>query len=206
MKDKPHLRAFFARYYDRLIAPLERWGLAGLRKNLVSKAWGKVLEIGAGTGLNFPYYRKQQVELVVALEPNPVMRKKALARANQASVPIAVVEGDAQDLPFPDETFDTVVGTLVFCTIPDPFLALREVRRVCKSNGRILLLEHVRGDHPLLGRVLDWATPVWRRLCDGCHLNRDTLALVERAGLCAVQLEKHAKGLLLGIEVRKQGD
>ncbi|GAB7388557.1 class I SAM-dependent methyltransferase [Bacillaceae bacterium] len=189
---------FFAKYYDVFMEPLERRRFRDIRKKLVGKARGKVLEIGSGTGLNFPYY--EQAETVIAIEPEPYMRKKSVARAQKAHVPIKVMDGDAQNLPFPDDSFDTVVATLVLCTIPDPVLALREIRRVCKPEGRVLLFEHVRLNHPIWGSLQDWLTPIWKRLCDGCHLNRNTLEWIEKAGLRVIRLEKYSKDIFLVIE------
>ncbi|GAB7388445.1 class I SAM-dependent methyltransferase [Bacillaceae bacterium] len=192
------MSTFFAKYYDALLEPWERKGFREIRKKLVGKARGKVLEIGSGTGLNFPYY--EQAETVVAIEPEPHMRKKSVVRAQKAQVPIKVMDGDGQDLPYPDDSFDTVVVTLVLCTVPDPVLALQEIRRVCKPKGQVLLFEHVRLNHPVWGRLQDWLTPLWKRLCDGCHLNRNTLELIEKAGLRVIHLEKYYKDIFLVID------
>lgn len=106
----------------------------------------------------------------------------------------------AEQLPFPNNSFDTVVGTLVFCTIPYPEQALGEIRRVCKSEGQILLFEHVRLDHPFYGRLQDWLTPFWKKLCDGCHLNRNTLSIIEKAGFTITHVKHHYKGLFFVVE------
>jgi ubiquinone/menaquinone biosynthesis C-methylase UbiE len=189
----------FSKLYDLFMQPLEQKGLAGIRKPLIHQAKGKVLEIGSGTGFNFPYYR-QGVE-VIAIEPQRLMRERSLRRSSRAQVLINVMDGSAEELPFGDNTFDTVVGTLVLCTIPNPAKALKELRRVCKPGGKILLLEHVRLDRPILGRIQDWLTPVWKHLCDGCHLNRNTLELVTKAGFQDVRVTRHYKDILLEIEV-----
>jgi ubiquinone/menaquinone biosynthesis C-methylase UbiE len=105
------------------------------------------------------------------------MVARSFPRATQAPVPITVLRARAEALPFPDHTFDTVVGTLVCCTIPDPRQALCELQRVSKPGGTALLFEHVRVHRPLIGRLQEWLTPVWKRLAGGCHVNRDTLAL-----------------------------
>lgn len=179
---------WFPKLYDTLMGPLERRGIQDIRKTLIQKASGKVLEIGSGTGLNFPHY--QRAESVVAIDPEPLMRKQSLLRANQATVPVEVIVAGAEELPFSNNSFDTVVGTLVLCTIPDPQRALYEIRRVCKPNGQVLLFEHVKINHLVLGRIQDWLTPIWKRLCDGCHLNRNTLELVKQTGFRVTSLER----------------
>jgi ubiquinone/menaquinone biosynthesis C-methylase UbiE len=92
---------------------------------------------------------------VTAIEPNPIMQKQSLPRLKDAQVPIQIIEAGAESLPFPDESFDTVISTLVFCTIPDPIKALQEIRRVCKPGGKVLFFEHVRLSHSRLGRLQD---------------------------------------------------
>jgi ubiquinone/menaquinone biosynthesis C-methylase UbiE len=188
----------FSKVYDTLMHPLEQKGFAEIRKNLIQHAQGEVLEIGSGTGLNFPFY--EQAEKVFAIEPEPSMRDRSLSRAKQACVPIDVVLAGAEELPFKDNSFDTVVGTLVLCTIPNPLMALEEVKRVCKSDGKILFLEHVKLDRPLLGRMQDWLTPIWKHLCDGCHLNRNTLEMVNHAGFKVVRINRYYKNIFVEIE------
>lgn len=189
---------WFPKVYDSLMGPLERRGFGQIRKKLMQKACGEVLEIGSGTGVNFPYYERAQK--VTAIEPEPFMRELSLPRARNASVPIEVIPAKAEELPFPDDYFDTVVCTLVFCTIPYPKKALEEIRRVCKPEGQILLFEHVKIEQPLLGQLQEWLTPVWKRLCDGCHLNRNTLQLVKQAGFKVTALQRYYKDIFLVIE------
>jgi len=186
-----------AAWYDTVMAPLERGGFRAIRKQLLHQARGTVLEIGAGTGVNFPYYT--EAAHVITVEPDPSMVARSLLRATQAPVPIAVLRARAEALPFPDHTFDTVLGTLVFCTIPDPHQALCELQRVSKPAGTALLFEHVRVHRPLAGRLQEWLTPLWKRLAGGCHLNRDTLALLTQAGFAVTRIEPHYKGLFLVI-------
>ncbi|AQS55729.1 class I SAM-dependent methyltransferase [Novibacillus thermophilus] len=195
---------WFPRWYDALMEPLERRGIRNIRIRLLQKAWGNVLEIGSGTGLNFPYY--EQVEQVTAIDPEPLMVKQSMQRAEQAHVPIRVRRAEAEALPFADNLFDTAVGTLVLCTVPDPNKALAEIRRVCKPGAPVLFFEHVRLEHPLLGRLQDGLTPVWKRLCDGCHLNRNTLEQIQRAGFKTTVVEPHYKGIFLVIEAVNEKD
>lgn len=196
------MSTWFPKLYDPLMEPLEKRFLSDLRKKMIHKAKGRVLEVGSGTGLNFPYY--EEVYQVIAIEPADLMRRRSLNRAREAKVPVEVYDFRAEELPIPDNEFDTVIGTLVLCTIPDPVRALQEMRRVGKPDGNMIFLEHVRLDHPVLGRLQDFLTPAWKRLCDGCHLNRNTLELVIQSGLQITRVEEFANGLFLVIEAVNQ--
>ncbi|MFC4767129.1 class I SAM-dependent methyltransferase [Effusibacillus consociatus] len=193
---------WFPRLYDTMMEPLEKRGFREIRKKLVHNLPGNVLEIGSGTGLNFPYYKEAQK--VIAIEPEPIMIERSLTRAKNAHVPIEVISAKSEQLPFPDNSFDAVVNTLVLCTIPDPVKALAEINRVCKSDGKVLFFEHVRLDDPILGRLQDWLTPVWKRLCDGCHLNRNTLELIKQAGFKVTRIQRYYKDIFLVIETLNQ--
>src|SRR5690349_11873437 len=127
----------FTRLYDRLMAPIERLGLSRRRAALVGDAPGLVLEVGAGTGLNLPHYRSAR--RVIATDPEAAMLAQAIPRARAAAVPVTLVVADAQQLPFSDRVFDTVVGTCTFCTIPNPHAALGEAHRVLKPGGELRL-------------------------------------------------------------------
>jgi ubiquinone/menaquinone biosynthesis C-methylase UbiE len=191
---------WFAAFYDTLMAPLERGRFQDIRKHLLRQARGTVLEIGAGTGANFPYYTA--ATHVIALDPDPSMVARSFPRATQAPVPIEVIVARAEALPFSDHTFDTVVGTLVFCTIPDPRHALCELQRVSTPAGTALFFEHVRVHHPLARRLQEWLTPVWKRLAVGCHLNRNTLALLTQAGFDVTCIAPLYKGPFLVIKAK----
>jgi len=180
--------------------PLEKMRFEQIRSGLVRKAEGRVLEIGFGTGANFRFYRN--AERIDAIEPNPVMSKKAIKRIKKTGTPIATYQATAEELPFADDSFDTVVATLVFCTIPDPEQALREIQRVSKPGARILMFEHVLMDQKVLGKTQAALTPLWKKLCDGCHLDRDTLWLVANSGLEVDKVTSYYKGLFLTIESR----
>ena len=169
----------FAALYDICTAPSEAMGLRRMRRRLLSAAHGRVLEVGAGTGANLPLYPPQAH--VVATEYDDSMARQARKRLNKAPAPVQLLLADAQALPFADASFDTVVGTLVFCTIAEPLLALGEVRRVLRPGGRLLLLEHVRWENAF-GRLQDGLTPLWKRFAHGCHLDRRTLETVRMAG------------------------
>jgi ubiquinone/menaquinone biosynthesis C-methylase UbiE len=169
----------FAALDDRLNAGAERTWLGKRRADLVARATGQVLEIGAGTGANLAHYRG--VERVLAAEPDPAMRTRLESRLDRATVPVEVSDAPAEHLGLPDASVDTVVCTLVLCSVADPDATLAELRRVLRSGGQLLVLEHVRGE----GRRARWqdrVTPLWRRVGAGCHPNRDTVAAIERAG------------------------
>jgi len=168
--------------YDLLSRSAEKGELGRRRHDLLSGLEGTVLEIGAGTGLNLPHY--EQAEKVIAVEPDPSMARRLPGRIAEASVPVEVVAGSAEALPFPDGAFDTVVVTFVLCSVADPAAALAEIRRVLAPDGRLVLLEHVRGDDQL-ARWQDRFTPLHRKLAGNCHLNRDTKQAVAEAGFDA---------------------
>lgn len=177
----------FAAVYDTVNRRFEAEVLAERRARLVGDLTGAVLDQGAGTGANLPYFRR--ADRVVAAEPDPAMRRRLDAKVGSASVPVEVSDAAAERLPYADATFDAVVCTLVLCTVADPARALAEVRRVLVPGGRLAVLEHVRGT----GRLAVWQdrlTPLWRRVAAGCHLDRDTKAAVERAGFGLDRVEE----------------
>jgi len=167
----------FAAMYDRSLAATEEAGLRQMRRELLAAAGGRVVEIGAGTGVNLDLYPRATEELVV-VEPDPHMAKRLRAKLGEIGRSVEVVEAPAERLPFEDASFDTAVATLVLCTIPDPAAALAEAARVLKPGGRLLFVEHVRSQDPGLARWQDRLEQPWRFLGDGCHCNRDTLATI----------------------------
>lgn len=174
-----------ARCYDRLTAPMERLlGFDRARAWLFARAGkGRVLEVGAGTGKNLPRYSEGVV--VVATDLSPGMLARAVAKAAGGRRAVSFVVADAEDLAFRDGAFDRVVGTFVFCSVPDPVRGLREVRRVLREDGELLLLEHMRPGG-FLGRLFDCLDPVLSRLM-GPHVNRRTLDNLRRAGFEVVE-------------------
>lgn len=188
----------FTNWYDFLMGPLEKRKFLRIRKGLLSKATGSVLELGAGTGVNFPLY--EGVKKVTAIEPSQHMIKCSLSKKKQSVVPIDIVQADAEVLPFGANTFDTVVATLVFCTIPNPEKAILELKRVCKHDGKILLFEHVKMENHFLSVLQDLLTPAWKKICDGCCLNRDTLKLLKAHGLTILTVEKYYRDLFIVVE------
>ena len=152
-----------------------------LRKEVIAQAQGVVLEVGAGTGFNFALYNPQQVERVEAVEPDSAMLRYARERLKTARVPITLIQAPAEALPFADETFDSAVATLVFCSVTDPMRGLSEIRRVLKPGGCLLLIEHVQAQGAFARRLQDIITPVTKRMAGNCHWNRDTARSVINA-------------------------
>lgn len=185
-----------AQGYDRAMYPIERTSLSKLRRWLTAEARGNVLEIGAGTGANLGLYRSGTTVTATDLEPGRLGAAAEKARQNGRERATILACADAQDLPFPDRAFDTVVGTLVFCSIQQPELALAEIRRVLKPDGRLLLLEHVRGQTPFTRRLTDWLHPVWFAIQGSCHLNRETASTVTANGFQLDHTSTHGRGLL----------
>jgi ubiquinone/menaquinone biosynthesis C-methylase UbiE len=182
----------FARFYDRMTAGTERAGLAQMRHELLATASGRVLELGAGTGHNLEHYTDAVTELVMT-EPDPHMARRLrerLAKEPGAAGNPSVVEASAEDLPFDDGSFDTVVATLVLCTVDDPRRALAEARRVLVEGGRLLYIEHVRSTRPGLGRWQDRLERPWGFVAAGCHPNRPTDQALADAGFWIDSLER----------------
>ncbi|HEY0316810.1 MAG TPA: class I SAM-dependent methyltransferase [Solirubrobacterales bacterium] len=178
----------FAALYDWGLRSTEEAGLHGMRTGLLAEARGRVLELGAGTGVNVELY-PEAVEELVLVEPDPHMAKRLRARTAQSGREATIVEASAEDLPFEGDRFDTAVATLVFCTIPDPERALSELGRVLKPGGRLLFIEHVRSRDPRLAAWQDRLERPWRFLGDGCHCNRDTVATISASSLRLGEVE-----------------
>lgn len=178
-----------AALYDAMTRRFERRCGAGLRRRQLAEADGRVLEIGAGTGANLPHYPDAVAELVVT-EPSPAMLKRLRRRVAGRTRGGSVVQADAQALPFNDGSFDTVVGTVVLCSVPSQAEALREVRRVLRPGGQFLFAEHVRSDDPGHARRQDRLDRPWSLVASGCHPNRATLAAIEAAGFEVRELER----------------
>lgn len=181
----------FAALYDRAFAATEEAGLREMRREALAEARGRTIDLGAGTGANLDLYPEAVTSLVLA-EPDPHMLKQLRVKAGGRGDGVEVSSASAQDLPFPDASFDTAVFTLVLCTVPDPERALSEVARVLKPGGKLLFLEHVRAEDAGLSHWQDRLEKPWRFLADGCHCNRDTVANIEASPLTVEQVEHDA--------------
>lgn len=162
--------------------------LGDYRSRVVGAARGRVLEVGVGSGLNFPFYGNQ-VEHVLGLDPSPRLLAIARQRAAAVSMPVELVRGSATAIPLNDNAVDTIVMTWTLCSIPDPAAALREMRRVLKPDGLLLFVEHGRAPEPGVVRWQQRLTPVWRRVAGGCHLDRKMDELMRAAGFDLPQLQ-----------------
>lgn len=182
--------------YDTIIAPLDSLGVRRWRRWAVGSVNGRVLEIGVGTGLNLPHYRAAQSITAIDLDGNSLSR--ALNRRNGANV--SLHQARAEELPFADASFDTVVGTLTFCSIDEPARALSEIRRVLKAGGAFRLVEHVRVHNRLIAGMQDALTPLWKQIAGNCHLNRDTLGAVQDAGFQVRRVNHLVGSLFIGID------
>jgi ubiquinone/menaquinone biosynthesis C-methylase UbiE len=177
---KPH--PIFARMWIKGAPGAEKRGAADHRRELLAGLSGRVLELGAGNGLNFEHYPAEVTE-VVAVEPEPTLREDAIAAAGRAAVSVNVVDGVADALPAEDETFDAAVVSLVLCSVPDQAVALAELRRVLRPGGELRFYEHVQADSQPMAAVLKFAERTfWPRVGGGCHPARHTGDAITRAG------------------------
>jgi ubiquinone/menaquinone biosynthesis C-methylase UbiE len=179
----------FAAGYDRMLAGSEDAGLRERRHDLLAKANGRVLEIGAGTGLNLPHY-PEDVEEIVFTEPEEPMARRLKRKLADAGRRGQVIQASAEELPFEDGSFDTVVCTLVLCTVTDPQRALSEIARVLRPGGQFLFLEHVRAEDPKLARWQDRVATPWRWFGNGCNCNRPTPSLIQDSALSLEEIER----------------
>jgi ubiquinone/menaquinone biosynthesis C-methylase UbiE len=185
-----HEHPLFARVYERFSAHEESRGQAENRRRLLAGLTGRVVEVGAGNGLNFAHYPAGVTD-VVAVEPEPFLRRRAAVRAASAPVPIAVVDGTAERLPLGDGEIDAVVTSLVLCSVDDQAVALAEARRVLRPGGELRFYEHVISRKPGKAAVQRMMTrTVWRMVAAGCHLDRDTGAAIEAAGFSVESCER----------------
>ncbi|WP_432718577.1 class I SAM-dependent methyltransferase [Pectinatus frisingensis] len=185
IKQRYNRTARFYNFMDKMISKR-------LRRQIVELASGNVLEIGVGTGKNLSYYKNC---VVTGIDFSSGMLAKAQKVVRQRQMPIKLLEMDAQNMMFPDNSFDTVLATCVFCSVPNPVKGLEEARRVCKSDGRIILLEHVRSENLFLGRLMDILNPLSLHLI-GSNINRKTVENVEKANIKILQV-KNVKGNLV---------
>ena len=169
---------FNAAIYEPFLWLGERAGMAERRRRVLAGATGRLLELGAGTGLNLGHY-PEAVEELVLTEPDAGMGRRLEEHVRNAGRRATVTRAGAEELPFPDDRFDTAVSTLVLCTVEDPERAVSELRRVLRPGGRLLFIEHVRSDSPRLARWQDRLEAPWAAFASGCRCNRRTVDLLE---------------------------
>lgn len=182
-----------AALYDRLTSASEAACLQQWRAELLAGLRGDVLEVGAGTGVNLPFYPPGLTRLVLS-EPDRHMRRQLKAKRQPTdAVPWELSDASLDDLPFPADAFDAVVGTLVLCSVPRPAQALAEIHRVLKPGGRFVFLEHVAAeDRPGRLRWQRRVEPLWKRLAGGCHLTRRTADAIIAAGFAIPTIKRES--------------
>jgi ubiquinone/menaquinone biosynthesis C-methylase UbiE len=181
---------FFARFYLRMAKGRAAAREDEYRRRLLAGLSGRVIEVGAGSGLNFPFY-PESVERVLAVEPEPLLRDAALKAARDAPVPVEVVDGVSGRLPSEDASFDAGVASLVLCSVPDQMRALLEFRRVIRPGGELRFYEHVVAEPPLLAGLQRLADATfWPWVGGGCQVARETAAAIERAGFSIEHSER----------------
>jgi len=186
--------------FDLLMAPLERMTLHPLRERLIREASGRVLEVGAGTGVNMRHYDPAVVTSLDLTDQDLYFGYILRRRREHGPFPFPVYlsDADVRDLPFEDASFDTVVFTLLFCSVEDPSAGLAEIRRVLRPHGRAIFIEHVLPPRKPLSRAFRRLTPAWRRVASNCHLDRSTVPAIRAAGFDVTVVGSLAYGIFVG--------
>lgn len=183
----------FAAIYDRMMRRGEKLSMGKRRAELLAQARGRTLEIGAGTGANIPHYPDAAEELILA-EPFEPMRRQLERKLTESGKSASTLDASAEAIPLDDESVDTVVSTLVLCTVDFPDRALTEIARVLRPDGQLLFIEHVRSHSPRTARWQDRLQTPWRHFAAGCRCNRDTVASIAAAGLRTEHEDARWKG------------
>ncbi len=190
-----------APFFDLLEAPMEGLFFRQWRERLWTKAVGyHILELGVGTGKNFDYYPKDA--RITAIDFSPKMLQQATQAKSRKNIQVELALMDVQSLSYADNSFDTVIGSFVFCSVPLPIKGLKELHRVCKPGGQVLLLEHVISSNPILSRLMKLLNPVVVQLL-GANINRDTTKNVKACGFSSVRIDERSSDILKLIEATK---
>jgi ubiquinone/menaquinone biosynthesis C-methylase UbiE len=189
-----------AAVYDAVMWPFERAAVGAWRRRLATRARGRVIEIGTGTGAQFCWYAP--TASVTAVEPDGSMRERARRRASRAAARVTVVEGRAEDLPFAEASFDAAVSAFALCTVADPAAALAELRRVLVPGGTLLLLEHVHLRWEPGRTLQSGVAPAWAAVAGGCRLDRDTVRTAVEAGFGVAEMRTHVAGWIVEARLR----
>ncbi|MBB6216060.1 ubiquinone/menaquinone biosynthesis C-methylase UbiE [Anaerosolibacter carboniphilus] len=184
--------------YDVLESPMELMALKKWRLEVMNELKGKVLEVGVGTGKNIEHYPEGLD--ITAIDFSEKMLAKAKDKAERLGKKVDLRNMDVQKLEFPDQTFDTIFTTCVFCSVPDPIKGLKEMGRVCKSNGKIIMIEHVRSESAVLGLVMDLFNPLVVNLY-GANINRRTVENVYKAGFTKVEVSNLSSDIVKKIQI-----
>ncbi|OWZ82760.1 class I SAM-dependent methyltransferase [Natranaerobius trueperi] len=192
-----------AQVYDLFDSPMELMAFQKHRKTVIDQLYGKVLEVGVGTGRNIEYYpdKFSSIEEISAIDFSENMLTKAKEKAEKLHKSVQLYEMDVQEMDFNDNEFDCVFSTCVFCSVPDPIKGLTEIKRVLKPEGRLILLEHVRSKKPLIGTLMDIINPVPVTLW-GANINRKTVSNLQKVGF-QLELEKNLKLDILKLIIAK---
>lgn len=190
--------------YDLFMKPFEDKGLRVIRKELMKNANGVVLELGVGTGANLLFYNERQIDKLILTD----LEKRVIVENKQKSLPfkdkIVYETADVQFLNQEDNSIDTVVASLIFCSVPDVLKGLEEIKRVLKPDGKLLFIEHVISPNQKLARVMNFFTPAWKRIAHGCHLNRDYIKYLEKSGYEVLSVKQFWKNIFIsGIAIVK---
>lgn len=190
-----------APYFDGLEAVMEGLFFKSWRKRLWSKVNGHhILEVGAGTGKNFDYYPVDA--RITAIDFSQKMLEQATHKKNRKNISVDLNLMDVQSLCYADNSFDTVIGSFVFCSVPLPRKGLKELYRVCKPGGQVLLLEHVLSSKPMIAKVMNFINPAVVALT-GANINRDTVKNVKACGFASVRVDESSGDIIKLIEARK---
>jgi ubiquinone/menaquinone biosynthesis C-methylase UbiE len=190
-----------SRFYDILESPMEMMALREWRTDLMKDLRGNVLEVGVGTGKNIEYY-PDDIN-ITAIDFSERMLDKAREKANKYNKKVSLLQMDAQDMKFPDNTFDTIFTTCVYCSVPDPIKGLKEMRRACKPNGKIIMIEHVRSEKKVLGLIMDILNPIVVNTY-GANINRRTVENIYSSGFIDVNVDNLYGDIIKKIVINNQ--